>query len=103
MAMKNIAAFGIYPDQGTVNDAIESLKAAASVRPISRFCFRRTSARKTLLTRNTPKRRKALWLAVDRAQSSAPLLVGWLAQARCSFRDWRRCTLPVRYSGCWAA
>jgi hypothetical protein len=28
MAMKNIAAFGIYPDQGTVNDAIESLKAA---------------------------------------------------------------------------
>ena len=26
MAMKNIAAFGIYPDQGTVNDAIESLK-----------------------------------------------------------------------------
>src|SRR5690349_19495638 len=28
MAVKNIAAFGIYPDQGTVNDAIESLKAA---------------------------------------------------------------------------
>jgi len=28
MAIKNIAAFGIYPDQGTVNDAIESLKAA---------------------------------------------------------------------------
>jgi hypothetical protein len=28
MAMKNIAAFGIYPDQGTVNDAIESLKTA---------------------------------------------------------------------------
>jgi hypothetical protein len=28
MAMKNIAAFGIYPDQGTVNDAVESLKAA---------------------------------------------------------------------------
>ena len=28
MTMKNIAAFGIYPDQGTVNDAIESLKAA---------------------------------------------------------------------------
>ena len=26
--MKNIAAFGIYPDQGTVNEAIESLKAA---------------------------------------------------------------------------
>ena len=26
--MKNIAAFGIYPDQGTVNDAVESLKAA---------------------------------------------------------------------------
>jgi len=28
MAVKNIAAFGIYPDQGTVNDAVESLKAA---------------------------------------------------------------------------
>jgi len=28
MAMKNIAAFGIYPDQGTVNDAIENLKTA---------------------------------------------------------------------------
>ena len=26
--MKNIAAFGIYPDQGTVNDAIDGLKAA---------------------------------------------------------------------------
>lgn len=26
--MKNIAAFGIYPDQGTVNDAIDSLKNA---------------------------------------------------------------------------
>src|SRR5215218_9127815 len=28
MAVKNVAAFGIYPDQGTVNDAVESLKAA---------------------------------------------------------------------------
>lgn len=28
MAMKNIAAFGIYPDQGTVNDAIDNLKSA---------------------------------------------------------------------------
>jgi hypothetical protein len=28
MAVKNIAAFGIYPDQGTVNDAVESLKSA---------------------------------------------------------------------------
>lgn len=26
--MKNIAAFGIYPDQGTVNDAIDALKSA---------------------------------------------------------------------------
>jgi len=28
MAVKNIAAFGIYPDQGAVNDAVESLKSA---------------------------------------------------------------------------
>jgi len=28
MPVKNIAAFGIYPDQATVNDAIESLKNA---------------------------------------------------------------------------
>jgi len=28
MAMNNIAAFGIYPDQATVNDAIEGLKSA---------------------------------------------------------------------------
>ena len=28
MAVKNVAACGIYPDQGTVNDAVESLKAA---------------------------------------------------------------------------
>lgn len=28
MAVKNIAAFGIYPDQGAANDAIESLKSA---------------------------------------------------------------------------
>lgn len=28
MAIKNIAAFGIYPDQGSVNDAIETLKTA---------------------------------------------------------------------------
>lgn len=28
MAMKNISAFGIYPDQATVSDAIESLKNA---------------------------------------------------------------------------
>jgi hypothetical protein len=28
MAVKNIAAFGIYPDQGTVNDAVETLKSA---------------------------------------------------------------------------
>src|SRR5215217_7725198 len=28
MAVKNVAAFGIYPDQATVNDAVESLKAA---------------------------------------------------------------------------
>src|SRR5215203_4308111 len=28
MAVKDVAAFGIYPDQGTVNDAVESLKAA---------------------------------------------------------------------------
>lgn len=28
MAVKNIAAFGIYPDQATVNDAVDSLKAA---------------------------------------------------------------------------
>lgn len=28
MAAKNIAAFGIYPDQATVNDAIDSLKTA---------------------------------------------------------------------------
>lgn len=28
MAVKNIAAFGIYPDQATVNDAVETLKSA---------------------------------------------------------------------------
>ncbi|HYP08373.1 MAG TPA: quinol:electron acceptor oxidoreductase subunit ActD [Bryobacteraceae bacterium] len=28
MAVKNVAAFGIYPDQATVNDAVENLKAA---------------------------------------------------------------------------
>jgi len=28
MAVKNVAAFGIYPDQATVNDAVASLKAA---------------------------------------------------------------------------
>lgn len=28
MAVRNIAAFGIYPDQGTANDAVQSLKAA---------------------------------------------------------------------------
>lgn len=28
MAIRNIAAFGIYPDQATANDAIQSLKAA---------------------------------------------------------------------------
>jgi len=28
MAVKNVAAFGIYPDQATVNDAVENLKSA---------------------------------------------------------------------------
>src|ERR671912_2216712 len=28
MAVKNVAAFGIYPDQATVSDAVEALKAA---------------------------------------------------------------------------
>ena len=102
MAMKNIAAFGICPDQGTVNDAIESLKAAGFRQTDISVHSPKTWARKISFTKNTPKRRKAQWPAVDPAQCSAQHLDGWLAQARCSFPAWSPCRLRVRSWECWA-
>ena len=58
MAMKNIAAFGIYPDQGTVNDAIESLKAAGFRQTDISVLFPKISALRISHTRSTQKPRK---------------------------------------------
>ena len=103
MAMKNIAAFGIYPDQGTVNDAIESLKAAGFRQTDISVFFPETLARKISVTRSTRKRRKAPWLGADPAQCSALPLDGLWEQARCSFPDWRRCRQQGRSWECWEA
>ena len=59
MAVKNIAVFGIYPDQLTAEDAVDTLKGlTGSEIRISRSCFRTTRAQRISRMKNIPRRLK---------------------------------------------
>ena len=94
MAVKNIAAFGLYASQSAVEEAVTRFREAASATPISPYCSRKTAGRRNWRTNAIRKRRKASRPAPVRAPCWAERWAGWWASGRWQFLASARFWLP---------
>ena len=81
MSGKNTAVFGLYPNHSSAEHGVDTLKEAGFRNTTSRSCFRKTSARKTLVMRREAKLQKVLRPAPERVRCWGALWVGWPALA----------------------
>ena len=90
MAGKNTAVFGIYPDRTSVENAGGRTEGRqfSEFTTFPYFFPQRALARKTLLTRKTPKRLKVPRQAPEPARCWAGVWDGYSASAPSPFRAW---------------